>query len=66
MLFGMGIDEGNDQLVLNKEKDDLDLKDKYDLNHPVYDKIINTMKLFSKEIGRDGADNSLFHLGSKK
>ncbi len=54
MLFGMGIDDGNGQLIINKEKDDLDLKNKYNLNHPVYDNIINTMKLFSKEIGQDG------------
>jgi choline dehydrogenase-like flavoprotein len=57
MLFGMGIDDGNGQLIIDKEKNALDLKNKYNLDHSVYDNIINIMKLFSKEIGQDGASN---------
>ena len=66
MLFGMGIDDGNGQLILDKEKDRLDLKIKYNLDHPVYDNIINTMKLFSKEIGRNGESNLVIPFWDEK
>ena len=57
LLFGMGIDDGNGQLIIDKKKKDLNLKTEYNLDHPVYDNIINTMKLFSKEIGKNGESN---------
>jgi len=66
MLFGMGMDEGNGQLIMDKEKDGLDLKNKYNLDHPVYDNIINTMKLFSKEIGRNGESNLVIPFWGEK
>ncbi len=37
MLFGIGLDNANGQLILDKDRDDLDLKEKYDLNQKIYD-----------------------------
>jgi len=56
MLGGIGIDDPKSQLVLDNDR--LNLKDPYDLNHPVFSDIINAMKLFAKEVGRNG-ENSL-------
>ena len=52
--------------MIDKEKDDLDLKDKYDLNQQVYDNIIDMMKLIAKEIGRDGIQNLLIPFWDRK
>jgi choline dehydrogenase-like flavoprotein len=57
MLGGIGIDDPKAQLVLDNNNH-LNLKDQYDLNQPVFSDIINAMKLFAKEIGRNG-ENSL-------
>jgi cholesterol oxidase len=57
MLGGIGIDDPKAQLVLDNN-DHLNLKDEYDLNQPVFTDIIDAMKLFAKEVGRNG-ENSL-------
>ena len=57
MLGGIGIDDPKAQLVLDNSHR-LNLKDPYDLNQPVFGDIVNAMKLFAKEIGRNG-ENSL-------
>jgi len=59
MLGGIGIDDPKAQLVLdNNHSNRLTLKDPYDLNKPIFNDIINAMKLLAKEIGRNG-ENSL-------
>jgi choline dehydrogenase-like flavoprotein len=56
ILFGMGVDSSMGHLILARNK--LDLEKSYDLEHPVYNNIIDTMHLFAKEIGIDN-ENSL-------
>jgi choline dehydrogenase-like flavoprotein len=58
MLGGIGIDDPKAQLVLDNNSNRLNLKDPYDLNQPVFNNIVNAMKLLAKEIGRN-AENSL-------
>ncbi len=59
MLGGIGIDEPKAQLVIDSNNNDsLNLKEPYDLNQPVFNDIIDAMKLFAKEIGKNG-ENSL-------
>ena len=60
ILFGMGQD--NDppgQLFLDKNSG---LKAKYNLNQPIYEKMIKTMKMFAKEIGTKGEDSVVIPL----
>jgi cholesterol oxidase len=57
MLGGIGIDDPKAQLVLDNNRN-LNLKDPYDLNQPVFGDIVNAMKSFAKEVGRNG-ENSL-------
>ena len=55
VLFGMGQD--NDppgQLFLDENSN---LKAKYDLHQPIYEKMIKTIKMFAKEIGTKGEDS---------
>ena len=59
MLGGIGIDNPKAQSVLDNDNSNrLTLKDRYDLNQPIFSDIINAMKLLAKEIGRNG-ENSL-------
>jgi choline dehydrogenase-like flavoprotein len=53
VLFGMGRDEPTGRLVAD-EKGALTLDKPYDLGQEVYGDIVDRMKLFAKEIGRDG------------
>jgi choline dehydrogenase-like flavoprotein len=61
MLFGVGRDGGNGQLFLDNN-DQIDLKQKYNLDResqPVVYEIIDRMRDFAKQIGRNNED-SLF------
>jgi cholesterol oxidase len=59
VLFGTGRDkEGKVQLILNDKGNSIDLNGKYDLDQPIYDKILGGMKLFAQKIGKEG-ENSL-------
>lgn len=53
VLFGMGRDEPKGVLVID-ENGELTLDQRYDLEQKVYGDILDRMKLFAKEIGRDG------------
>ena len=53
VLFGMGRDEPVGRLVAD-EKGALTLDEPYDLEQGVYGDIVDRMRLFAKEIGRDG------------
>lgn len=60
ILFGMGQD--NDppgQLFLDNNSS---LKAKYNINQPIYEKMIKTMKIFAKEIGTKGEDSVVIPL----
>ena len=56
MLFGVGIDNSNGHLILDKEGN-LDLKDTYDLNQPIYNDLTEGMKLLSGKIGMNGEND---------
>jgi cholesterol oxidase len=53
VLFGMGRDEPTGKLVAD-EKGELTLDEPYDLEQRVYGDMVDRMKLFAKEIGRNG------------
>jgi choline dehydrogenase-like flavoprotein len=53
VLFGMGRDESNGRLVVDDEGA-LTLDEPYDLEQRVYGDIVDRMRLFAKEIGKDG------------
>ena len=56
VLFGMGRDESVGRLVADEEGA-LTLDEPYDLEQGVYGDIVDRMRLFAKEIGRDGESN---------
>ena len=59
VLFGTGRDkEEKAQLILNSNGNSIDLNGTYDLDQPIYDKILDGMKLFAQKIGKEG-ENSL-------
>jgi cholesterol oxidase len=59
VLFGIGRDVNKEsKLFLNEKNNRIDLDTDYDLDQPIYDKILNGMKLFAREIGKEG-ENSL-------
>jgi hypothetical protein len=54
MLGAMGRDNSDACLVLDNNNGRLDLENDYPLNQQVFEDIIETMKLFAKEIGKNG------------
>jgi cholesterol oxidase len=65
MLGGIGIDNANGHLIID-EDDHLNLKEPYDLDQVVFDDIINAMKQFAKEVGRNGEDSLVIPLWDKQ
>jgi GMC oxidoreductase len=62
VLFGMGRDLNNEsKLILNNSKE-IDLDANYNLEHPIYDSMLKAMKLFAKEIGKEGENSLLIPL----
>ncbi len=57
MLSGMGIDEPKATLTLDENKK-LTLKEQYDLNQQIFQDIIDAMKQYASQIGKD-KENSL-------
>ena len=58
VLFGIGRDVNNKaNLIFNEKKNGLDLDSKYDLDQPIYKNMLDAMKLFAEEIGKDGKKN---------
>jgi hypothetical protein len=59
VLFGIGRDINKEsQLFWNEKDNKIDLDKNYNLDQEIYDKILNGMKLFAREIGKEG-ENSL-------
>jgi cholesterol oxidase len=58
VLFGMGRDDTTSSKLKLGDGNEIDLDKKYDLDQPVYDQILNGMKLFAQKLGKDG-ENSL-------
>jgi hypothetical protein len=58
ILFGMGRDNNTTSKLTLNNGNRIDLDNDYNLQHPVYDKILNGMKMFAQRIGKE-ADNSL-------
>jgi len=54
MLGAMGKDNSDARLVFDNNKGRLDLENDYLLDQQVFEDIIETMKLFAKEIGKNG------------
>jgi hypothetical protein len=54
MLGGIGRDNSNVRLVLDGNNKHLDLEEDYPLNQQIFEDIIETMKLFAKEVGKNG------------
>jgi hypothetical protein len=54
MLGAMGKDNSDARLVFDNDKGRLDLENDYLLDQQVFEDIIETMKLFAKEIGKNG------------
>lgn len=63
VLFGMGRDMNNGcKLVVNNKNNKIDLDNYYDLDQPIYGSMLQTMKLFAKEIGKEGENSLLIPL----
>jgi cholesterol oxidase len=59
LLFGIGRDVNKESKLFWNDKDNqIDLDKDYNLDQEIYDKILNGMKLFAQEIGKEG-ENSL-------
>jgi len=58
MLGGIGRDNPNGNLVLD-QNNNLDLKEKYDLEQGIFKQIIDAMKDFAKQVGKDGEKSLL-------
>jgi hypothetical protein len=54
MLGAMGRDNSDSRLVFDNSNGHLDLEKDYPLDQPVFEDIVETMKLFAKEIGKYG------------
>jgi choline dehydrogenase-like flavoprotein len=65
MLGGIGIDDANGHLIID-EDNHLNLKEPYDLDQLIFNDIINAMKQFAKEIGRNGEDSLVIPLWDKR
>jgi cholesterol oxidase len=63
MLFGIGIDDQNGHLIL-RDNNQIDLENDYKFTHPVFNQIIDAMKLFAKEIGTNAEQSLLLPLWS--
>jgi len=67
VLFGIGLDDKKGQLVSRHVNGDgLDLKEEDKLDRPIFNNIIDTMRLFAKEMGKDGEDSLVIPMWSTK
>ncbi len=58
VLFGMGRDSNATSKLTLDNTSKIDLDNNYNLQQPIFDQIINGMKLFAQKIGKEG-ENSL-------
>jgi|GEM_PF-337779 len=69
LLFGIGLDNANGNLTINKKNNELDLVSEYELNddkQPTIKHITDMMKLFAKQIGRNGEDSLIIPFWDSK
>ena len=58
VLFGIGRDNNTTSKLILDNRNRIDLDNNYNLQQPIFDQIINGMKLFAEKIGKEG-ENSL-------
>jgi choline dehydrogenase-like flavoprotein len=58
VLFGIGRDSNTTSKLTLGHRNRIDLDNNYNLQQPIFDQIINGMKLFAEKIGK-GGENSL-------
>jgi GMC oxidoreductase len=58
VLFGIGRDNNTTSKLSLNNRNRIDLDSNYNLQQPIFDQIINGMKLFAQKIGKEG-ENSL-------
>ncbi len=58
VLIGIGRDDNTTSKLILGNRNKIDLDNNYDLHQPIFDQIINGMKLFAQKIGKEG-ENSL-------
>lgn len=58
VLFGIGRDINTNSKLILDDKNKINLDKNYDLQQAIYDEILNGMKLFAQQIGKEG-ENSL-------
>jgi cholesterol oxidase len=58
VLFGIGRDDNTTSKLILSNRNKIDLDNNYDLHQPIFDQIIDGMKLFAQKIGKEG-ENSL-------
>jgi cholesterol oxidase len=58
VLFGIGRDNNTTSKLTLDNRNRIDLDSNYNLEQPIFDQIINGMKLFAQNIGKEG-ENSL-------
>jgi hypothetical protein len=67
VLFGIGRDNNEEsQLFWNNKDNKIDLDKDYNLDQEIYDKILNGMKLFAQEIGKEGENSLITPLWDKQ
>jgi cholesterol oxidase len=62
VLFGMGRDNNDTSKLILDDGNAIDLDRDYDLQQPIFDKIISGMKLFAQKIGKEGENSLLIPL----
>jgi cholesterol oxidase len=62
VLFGMGRDNNTTSKLTLDNRNRIDLDSNYNLQQPIFDQIINGMKLFAQEIGKEGENSFLVPL----
>jgi cholesterol oxidase len=62
VLFGMGRDNNTTSKLTLDNKNNIDLDNDYDLQQPIFDQILDGMKLFAQEIGKGGEDSLIIPL----
>jgi cholesterol oxidase len=66
MLGGIGRDDNsNTRLIFDNNHNRIDLENDYPLNQKIFDDIIDAMKLFAKEIGKNGEKSLIIPLWDK-
>src|SRR5215204_2834823 len=54
VLFGIGRDDNTTSKLIPSDRNGIDLENNYNLEQPIFNQIINGMKLFAQKIGKEG------------